>query len=264
MACKHISGRNMYIWQFRQVVKGPSAIEKFLQQATDAKLDGVWIKIAVGASLYRKGLGTDLSLFNEAVAGLHERGLAVLGWHEPRCPNIETALTEAENVTEYVDELKLDGLLMDAESKSGSNFFQGGEDEAYAYAKTLHVFLHKADKGLAISSHDQPSKHAGFPFAAFAANADCNAPQLYYGSSASVEQRLTQCLNDPANCACSSAVAPVGAAWVGGDGGCRSSQECAQRAVEFIALTKQYDFSGYGFWVWDSAPQAFWNALSEN
>jgi len=177
MACKRISGRNMYIWQFRQVVKGPSAIENFLQQATDAKLDGVWIKIAVGASLYRKGLGTDLGRFNEAVAGLHERGLAVWGWHEPRCPDVETALTEAENVSEYVDELKLDGLLMDAEHKSGSSFFQGGEDEAYAYAKTLHLFLNKADKGLAISSHDQPSKHADFPFAAFAANADCNAPQ---------------------------------------------------------------------------------------
>ncbi len=27
---------------------------------------------------------------------------------------------------------------------------------------------------------------------------------------------------------------------------------------------RRYKFPGYGFQVWDSAPQAFWEALSEN
>lgn len=264
MARTRITGRNMYVWKFKDVVKTRHDLDGFLQKAADAKLNGVWIKIAVGKSLYRKGLGADLALFHEVVAGLHKRGVAVWGWHEPRCANVDAALTEAENVFEYVDELRLDGILIDAEHKNGANFFQGGEQEAHAYAKTLHAFLNKEGKGLAISSHDQPSKHQDFPFDAFAANADINAPQVYYGSNDSVEQRLSRCLNDPGNCKQSLDIVPVGAGWVGAYGGCRNDEECAQRAAEFIALARQYNFPGYGFWVWDSAPDAFWQVLYNN
>jgi hypothetical protein len=54
---------------------------------------------------------------------------------------------------------------------------------------------------------------------------------------------------------------PVGAGWVGEDGGCSSPSACAERAIAFIRLVKNNNFPGHSFWHWMGAPAKLWEVL---
>lgn len=56
--------------------------------------------------------------------------------------------------------------------------------------------------------------------------------------------------------------APVGAGWIGPDGGCSSAGACAERAVTFIGLVHARGWSDYAFWHWAGAPMALWDVLN--
>jgi hypothetical protein len=121
---------------------------------------------------------------------------------------------------------------MDAESEAA--FLNGGPGEAEMYARTQRECLDALDKSLAISSHDIPSNFANFPFNSFAQHARVNAPQVYYGGSPSVENRLDRAIH--ANAHLDIPFTPVGAGYLGDGGGCSSASACAERAMAFMSL----------------------------
>lgn len=228
------------------------------QKATKAKCAGVWIKVAVGKQRY----AANAPFLVDVVKALKDANIRVWGWHEPRCATVEVAETEADVVAEIADSLGVSGILMDAEAPSAGNFFQGGPEEASAYSQRLQGLLHGQDRPVALCSHDIPSNFPGFPFDAFAKYADVNVPQVYYGGSPSVANRLERAIK--ANSQVPLPLVPVGAGWVGSGGGCASDSACAERALAFIQLAREHNFVGYAFWHWAGAPLKLWNALMTN
>src|SRR5262249_34896390 len=100
-----------------------------------------------------------------------------------------------------------------------------------------------------------------YPFDSFVKHADVNCPQVYYGGSPSVGNRLTRAME--ANRGVECPFIPVGAAWIGDNGGCSSASACAGRARGFIRLVGQHGFQGHGFWHWLGAPAELWRTLFE-
>ncbi|MBM3235922.1 peptidoglycan-binding protein [Candidatus Poribacteria bacterium] len=256
MKTNPITGRNMFIWKLKPVLTAEMGINNFVSKAKMAKLSSVWIKIAVGTSPYHQNLSED---FNSVRDKLMAEGITVWGWHEPRCKTVAIAENEAQIVADLAKDLKVKGILMDAEKPEGNSFFQGGVEEASAYAKTLRELLGASGLSLAICSHDIPHNFPGFPFEEFARYAHVNAPQVYYGGSPSVRNRLERAIN--ANSMLTIPFVPVGAGWLGDGGGCASASACAERALVFMHLIREYGFPGYGFWHWGGAPSNLWEVL---
>lgn len=254
-----ITGRNMFIWKLKPILTVEMGMNNFVRKAKRAKLSSVWIKIAVGSSLYSRNLNNDLVTVRDK---LKDEGISLWGWHEPRCKTEEIANQEAEVVARLANDLELQGILMDAEKPEGNYFFQGGEKEATTYARRLRQLCDESSLGLAICSHDIPQNFPNFPFEAFAEHAHVNVPQVYYGGSSSVSNRLDRAID--ANSMLTIPFVPVGAGWVGRGGGCSSASACAERAIIFIELVRENQFPGYSFWHWAGAPLELWDVLFNN
>lgn len=250
-----LEGRHLFIHKLEPVVRAETGLEQFIRKAATARLSSVWIKIAVGNTPY-KNVG---QLLTEVVSGLDSKGVRVWGWTEPRTSTITIAENEAHTAAQIASEYSLDGIIMDAEKPEGGNYFQGGLEEASAYSNTLRALLNADNRGLGLCSHDIPQNFVGFPFTAFAQAAQVNCPQVYYGTSPSVQNRLDRAIK--ANTDIDLPFVPVGAAWIGDGGGCASASAVVERAQIFMQLVHQHHFPGYSFWHWGGAPSEFWPLL---
>lgn len=249
----------MYLWQLDRALHIEMGVDRFVEKARRASLSGVWIKIADGPKLYRSITDENAASFAAVCNALRQANISIWGWHVPHCSTMRDAEHEANFVLEHTINFGLDGLLMDAER--GRKFFRGDSTIAEAYASRLRDGLLPNGKGLAISSHDIPANFEGFPFDSFAKFASVNAPQVYYGSSPSVENRLSRAID--ANSHLTIPFVPVGAGWIGDEGGCESASACAERAAAFTRLVRKHAFEGYSFWYWEGAPAKLWQFLFE-
>jgi hypothetical protein len=247
----------MYIWRLSSVISAEMDVDTFVKKANKAKLSSVWIKVADGPNRYTNVNGPMAQTFRAASRKLKNKGIAVWGWHVPHAATQDDAKSEAELVGKIADEFSLDGILMDAESES--TFFRGDKATGELYATQLRQLLEQQNKGLAISSHDIPRNFPGFPFDAFARHATVNAPQVYYGGSPSVENRLSRAIT--ANSHLQIPFVPVGAGWIGDAGGCSSAAASAEKAIVFMRLVRDCGFPGYSFWHWEGCPAKLWQVL---
>lgn len=252
-----LAGRCMYIWKLKSVLAAEMGIKSLVQKAKKAKLSGVWIKLADGGTPYANVCGEMESQFQEVVQRLNDKGIDVWGWHVPSAATVDAAQKEAQLVASLAEQFNVSGVLMDAEA--GGGFFKGDVETADTYARALKESLTKQGRGLAICSHDIPTNFPEFPFDAFARHATVNAPQVYYGGSPSVENRLSRAII--ANSHVDLPFVPVGAGWIGEAGGCGSASACAERAIIFMRLVRDHGFSGYSFWHWYGAPSNLWEVL---
>lgn len=254
--------RSMYIWQVPPILAAEGGATRVIDKARRASISALWIKIADGRSVFSNLNATNRPATEDLINRAKARGIEVWGWHVPRCATVAIAQTEANLVRQLAQQLNLDGLIMDAEG--GAGFFQGGTAEASAYAAAMRAAKADLGKPLAISSHDIPSGIGNNwlqKFDIMAAVSDFNFPQVYYGGSPSVANRLGRAEAD--NSHLPIPFVPVGAAWIGqGDGGCSSASACAERAREFIRLCNAHGHPGYSFWHWLGAPAAFWEVLN--
>jgi hypothetical protein len=249
----------MYIWQLAPVLSAELGIKRFVEKARLLGFSSLWIKVADGNQRYRNITGAMAKTFADTRKALRAAKIDVWGWHVPNCKGQDAANAEARLLATIADTFDLDGLLVDAEA--GAHFFAGNASDAELYAASLADALGSEDRGLALSSHDIVSGHPGFPFDAFANHIQTNAPQVSYGASSSVQSRLYKAISE--NQQFERPFLPVGAGWVGmDDGGCASASACAERAREFIRLTKQYKLPGYSFWHWMGAPTKLWEVLA--
>lgn len=252
--------RSMYIWKLAPILAAEGSVNLMVDKARRARLDAIWVKIAEGAAAYRNTTGPTGQQFADLIRRCHQRNIEVWGWHVPRCETVQDARNEASRVKAIASAFGIDGLIMDAEN--GSDFFLGGIDEAEAYGRAMRGAADELGKPLAISSHDIPGNMAGWlpKFNRIAAHAHFNYPQVYYGGSPSVLNRLTRA--EDGNSHLDIPFRPVGAGWVGDGGGCSSSSACAERAREFMRLVRTRGYEEYSFWHWEGAPSALWEVLN--
>lgn len=256
-------GRSIYIHKLGPIITAEGSVQKMVDKASLAKLEGLWVKIADGLSPSPNVKSPLDAKFQKLVTLAHAAKINVWGWQVPHCQSVADAKAEAQLAASLIDSFHLDGDIADIEA--GVAYFQGGVAEADAYAAELKKLLKPKGKFLAISSHDIPQGQPGFIeiFNQVARQCDYNFPQVYYGTSPSVENRLGRA--EKANSHLTVPFVPVGAAWVSSesDGGCVSASSCAERTREFIRLVNERGYEGYSFWHWYGAPLAFWEVLNE-
>lgn len=255
--------RSMYVWKLRPIVEAEGSVRLMIDKARRAKISSLWVKIANGDKAYPNVTGDIKEDMSELVDRARDQGIEVWGWHVPRCATSKIAQDEARTVSDIAASFQLDGLIMDAER--GPLYFLGDTAEAETYAQAMRQVADNLNVPLAISCHDLPAGQAGWldKFNLIAAVCDLNFPQVYYGRSPSVENRLTRA--EAQNLHLPAAFAPVGAGWIdrkGEDGGCKSASACAERAREFIRLIKDRGYQEYSFWHWAGAPSALWQVLN--
>jgi hypothetical protein len=251
----------MYIWKLAPVIDAEGTINNLVDKAKRAKLSAIWVKVADGASPYANVTGAMAAKMTALVTRAHAKGLEVWGWQVPHCATVATAKAEATAFGNLVQQYNLDGLIMDAEG--GSDFFHGQLAEASAYGTAMRTVANNLNKPLAMSSNDIPQNIGGWlpKFTEIAKHADRNFPQTYYGASSSVASRVDKAAT--ANAHLSIPFMPVGAGFIGlSEGGCKSAQACAERAIIFIQLCKDRGYAGYSFWHWAGAPMALWEVLN--
>jgi len=252
----------MYVWKLAPILAAEGSVKLMVEKAVRAQLSAIWVKIVEGASEYRNVTGATGTAFGQLVTACHQKNIEVWGWHVPHCPTVAAARAEAAVVGNVATRFNLDGLITDAEN--GDAFFEGGVPEATTYGTAMNAVAAALGKPLAISSHDIPQGMTGWlpKFNAIAAHCDLNYPQVYYGGSPSVSNRLVRAENGNSHMAIP--FCPVGAGWVGDGGGCASASACAERAREFMRLVHEpdRDYQEYSFWHWEGAPSALWEVLN--
>ncbi|HEY4943243.1 MAG TPA: hypothetical protein VII56_17570 [Rhizomicrobium sp.] len=250
----------MYIYRLKAVLAAEGGVNKLIERAKTAKLSSIWIKVADGSSPFENVTGAMAAPMSQVVAAAQAAGIQVWGWQVPHCPNDQRATIDAQTFCDLAKTFSLDGLIMDAEG--GPEYFQGGIGEAKTYATAMRAGADALGKPLAISSNDIPANLPDWapPFLEIAKVVDFNFPQTYYGGGPSVVNRVDRAVT--ANAPVTASFVPVGAGYLGSDGGCASASACAEKAREFIRLCNERNYQGYSFWHWGGAPAALWEVLN--
>jgi hypothetical protein len=263
-----MQGRSMYIWHVKKSLAGGS-IKDLIKKAIDHKISSLWIKIGDGETAFENINKTNAKNFKSLVDAAAAENINILGYHVPHCGDPQAAHDEAQFVLRVVDQFGLRGVVVDNED--GPSYFKGGVAEADAYGRLLSESFNARNRTLVMSSNDIVSAHPNAYAKTIGQYAALNAPQVYYGQSFTVRDRLNKA--DRENASIKAPFFPVGAAFVSdpaaGEGGCRNAKDCASRARDFINLlaakhqTDPGRYPGYGFWNWEECPDEAWSVLAE-
>jgi hypothetical protein len=267
-----LNGRSVYIWELAAVI-GNGTVEDVLSKAQACKFSSLWVKIGDGSNPFDNVQGNLKTGFIQLVLKCHIANIKVYGYHVPNCPDVAAVTDEVEFVTKTIEDIGLDGVVIDNEEmaigKNGTKYyFQGDADAAKAYATQLRKSMSGLNKMILMSSQDIVSLHPAAYADIIGQAIDVNAPQVYYGESKNVASRLTWAMNENAHI--QKPFLPVGAAFTssGGDGGCSSAKQCKDWALDFIGLISKLHnqnpqkYPGYSFWNWQEAPNEVWQMLA--
>lgn len=252
--------RAIYIWKLQPIINAEGSVDKIVEKASRAKISALWVKVADGENEFSNiALGGGATL-SDLISRCKAAAIEVWGWHVPHCQNHAAVQSEVGRLKTIMTRFPLNGLIMDAEG--GGDFFQGSAQDADDYGSGMRQLADDHGIPLGISSNDIPANLKGWlpRFNNVAKHATVNYPQVYYGGSPSVVNRLDRAVAGNRHIA--APFCPVGAAWLGDGGGCASASACGERATAFIQLAKQRDYPLYSFWHWGGAPLAFWDVLN--
>jgi hypothetical protein len=258
-----VSGRNIYITNLKQVLAAVGSPTALAARSKDSKFAAIWVRLARGATMDNNfALANIATIRNE----LKNASVGLWGWHVPFCANADAAQKEAANIVTWADRFSLDGILVDAERTPDSPRFRGGEAEAKTYLQILQNGLAENGRGMALSSHDQPSLHSDFPFAIFLNYVADNCPQVYY-RSISVATRFNKSVRDykslEATRAFQDRYKPTGNISMTDDVSLPNVKTCLKAAANFIDLVHAGGYHAYSFWCWDSAPDEIWDFFKD-
>jgi hypothetical protein len=254
---KRVTGRNIYITNLQKVL-GTGRPAAFAARCKESKFSAVWVRVGRGPGLDKNFTLHELS---EVRSELDKAGVELWGWHVPFCADKAAAHDEAAKVISWAEQFSLAGVLLDAEKTDESPRFRGGRPEAQIYAGEVHAGLAAKGRGVALSSHDQPSLHEALPFDIFLDQVEDNCPQVYYRTK-KVATRLNKSVHDykPLEAARNfkDRYKPTGNITMADDLPLPDAATCLAAALNFINLVKAGGYGGYSFWCWDTAPAEIW------
>lgn len=259
---KRTDGRNAFITDLGKVL-GRSDPAVLAGRCRDARLKTIWIRVGRGG---KRDANLSLAKLPAIRTELAVVGVDLWGWHVPFCADKIAAADEAAKVLTWCDDAKLDGIVVDAERTPENPRFRGTEQDAVAYLKPLTKGLADTDRGVAFSSHDQPSLHEDMPFAPFLDFIEDVCPQVYY-TSAKPETRLGKSMRDykalmPAG-DFTSRYKPTGNITMTDDVRFPDIGTCLAATSRFFELVNTAGFSSRSFWCWDTAPNEIWRIFSD-
>ncbi len=260
---KRITGRNIYVTDLHKVLVKAGGPAKFAAICKASQFTAVWVRLGRGPGLDHNFQIAELPDVRQE---LDNAGVELWGWHVPFCADPNDARDEASKLVAWAEQFSLAGLLLDAEKTDESPRFRGGPAEAKIYAGEVHAGLTAKGRGIALSSHDQPSLHADLPFDIFLANVADNCPQVYYRSK-NVKTRFDKSVHDykplEQGRDFTDRYKPTGNITMSEDLPLPDVPTCLAAAKNFIDLVKSGGYRAYSFWCWDTAPKEIWKFFED-
>lgn len=230
-----LQGKGYYLWKVDRVEGGnPNAIAEVARQAG---LTHVLIKVADGRYNYNVDKERNIDLVPPLVAALRARGIQPWGWHYIYG---HYPLTEARRAIERVNQLGLDGFIVNAEKEFK---FSGMDVAAREYMLEIRRGIRNIPIGL--STYRYPSYHRPFPFETFLEYSDINMPQVYWVKNNNPGAQLLKSLREYQNLDPWRPYFPTGAAY--GENGWRATPE---QVHSFLVAVRDNDLPGANFWEW--------------
>jgi hypothetical protein len=259
-----VTGRNIYITRLQAVLTKTGGPAAFAARCRESQFSAVWIRVGRGAALDKN---FTLAEFPKVQSELNDVGVQLWGWHVPFCANQAAAHDEAAKILKWADDYSLAGVLLDAERTHESPRFQGDRAEAQIYAQEVHAGLSATGRGVALSSHDQPSLHTDLPFDIFLNYVEDNSPQVYYQSK-KVATRFNKSVHDYTPLEITrnfkDRYKPTGNITMSDDLPLPDVPTCLAAARNFIDLINNGGYRGYSFWCWDTAPEEIWDFFRDS
>jgi hypothetical protein len=246
-----LQGKGMYIWRIANCQNGDAnAIASLAKQAD---FSHVLIKIADGPGSFNIDLESGIDLAPPVAQALRSRGIQVYGWHyiygnDP--------LGEANKAIQRLDQLDLDGYVIDAEGE----FKQPGKAEA---ARKFMDRLRSALPSLPVAfcSYRFPSFHPQIPWREFLEKCDYNMPQVYWQSSHNPGEQLVRSVREFQAMSPSRPIIPVGSAYKSG-----AWAPTPAEMQEFLQTAQSLNLSAANFWEWANTRThlpAVWDAIRD-
>lgn len=244
-----LTGKGFFIWLIRSCEGGDvNAIAALAQQA---QLTHVLIKVS--HTTYSYNIEEGIDLVPPLVQALRERQIQVWGWHYVKG---DDPLGEANEAIERVQQLGLDGYVIDAEAE----YKQEGKATA---AKRFMSRLRSALPNLpiALSSYRYPSYHPQLPWREFLEKCDINMPQVYWKHAHNPASQLTRCIREFQAMTPYRPIVPTGAAFSE-----HGWQPTAEEVQEFLQTAQSFNLNAVNFYSWDSCraklPEV-WNLIRD-
>ena len=232
-----VDGKGFFIWRIEACEGGdPSRIAKV---AKEAGISYVLIKIASGIYTYNYDHDAEVDLVFPVVHALKSKGIQAWGWHYVYGND---PISEARIGISRVEELNLDGYVIDAESEYQDS---GKESAARIYMSELKAGLGNSVP-IALSSYRYPSLHP-IPWNEFLEKCDYNMPQVYWMDAHNPGAQLEQTLNEfeSPNILYHPPILPVGAAFTE-----YGWTPTLNDIHEFINTARKFNLKGISFWEW--------------
>jgi hypothetical protein len=231
-----LQGKGFFIWKIPSCEEGQAHLIAAL--ASQARLSYVLIKIADTNYAYNVVNGVDL--VPAVAAALRARRIQVWGWHYVRGDN---PVGEADKAIQRVQELGLDGYVIDAE---GEYKEPGKAEAARKFMSRLRYGL--PDTPVALCSYRFPSYHPQLPWREFLEKCDLNMPQVYWMQAHNPGEQLNRSVGEFQALVPFRPLHPVGAAFQQS-----GWQSTSNEVRDFLDTAKGLNLSSSSFYSWDSS-----------
>ena len=252
-------GRSVFVVEAPALVrfKGNAGIA---DRAARAHLASVWIRTGHGP---KRDPGLTAILARDLKTALQAHGVALWGWHIPRCADDTAVTQEVHMLDSLVTELALDGIIIDAERTTRPQRFQGNAAQARVYMIGVSQAMARAGKGIAFSSHDQPNLHRELPFSEFLAVSAPTLPQVYsHDRHPRTRLEKSEAAYRPLlGAEFQGRYMPTSNGSMVGDGAFASEDDCVVSAGRFLNLVAERGYLGHSFWCWEEMPAGLWALL---
>jgi hypothetical protein len=251
-----LQGKGFYIWKIKNCEGGdPDLIAK---KAKNAGLSHVLIKVANGIYSYNYDWARKIDLVPPVAQALRSAGVEVWGWHYVYG---NQPVSEARIAIRRVEELNLDGYVIDAESEYKES---GKANAAKKFMRELKGGISNTVP-IALTSYRYPSLHP-IPWNEFLEKCDYNMPQVYWLQAHNPGAQLAQTLREyeSPNIKYHPPIIPVGAAFRE-----HGWKPTTSEVSEFLDTARALNLSAANFWEWYACREVLtpknemWNVISE-
>lgn len=230
-----LEGKGFFIWRIPNCENGdPDAIATL---ADDAQLTHVLIKIA--DTIYSYNIYDGVDKVPPVADALRAKDIEVWGWHYVKGND---PLGEANKAIERVQQLALDGYVIDAESEYKES---GKAQAATIFMNRLRDAL--PDTSIALCSYRYPSYHPQLPWREFLEKCDYNMPQVYWLQAHNSGDQLRRSVREFQEMTPFRPIIPVGAAFKE-----HGWKPTPGEVLEFLDTAKILNLTAANFYSWDS------------